>query len=48
LVDAAQDAPLDAVLSMSTVSQQQIFESDDLHGGVAAFLQKRAPEFKGR
>lgn len=48
LVDEAQDAPIDAALSLSTVSQQQIFESDDLHSGVAAFLQKRAPEFKGQ
>jgi len=48
LVDAAQDAPVDAALSMSTVAQQEIFESDDLHDGVAAFLDKRAPEFKGR
>lgn len=48
LVDAAQDAPLDAALSLSTVSQQRIFESDDLHDGVAAFLGKRPPEFSGR
>ena len=48
LVDAAQDEALDAALSMSTVAQQEIFESDDLHDGVAAFLAKRAPEFKGR
>ena len=48
LVDAAQDEALDAALSMSTVAQQEIFESDDLHDGVAAFLGKRAPEFKGR
>ena len=48
LVDAAQDAPLDAALSMSTVAQREIFESDDLHDGVAAFLAKRAPQFKDR
>jgi len=48
LVDAAQDVPLDAALSLSTVAQRQIFEGDDLHAGVAAFLGKRAPEFKGR
>jgi enoyl-CoA hydratase len=48
LVDAAQDEPLDAALSMSTRAQQEIFESDDLHDGVAAFLSKRAPEFRGR
>jgi enoyl-CoA hydratase len=48
LVDASQDLPLDAGLSMSTVSQQRIFDSSDLHEGVAAFFAKRAPEFVGR
>jgi len=48
LVDAAQDLPLDAGLSMSTIAQQQIFDSHDLHEGVAAFRAKRAPEFSGR
>jgi len=48
LVDAAQDVALDAVLSMSTVAQQQIFDSEDLHEGAAAFFAKRAPRFAGR
>jgi enoyl-CoA hydratase len=48
LVDAAQDSPLDAGLSMSTVAQQEIFDSHDLHEGAAAFLGKRRPEFTGR
>jgi enoyl-CoA hydratase/carnithine racemase len=48
LVDAAQDQALDAALSMSTTAQQRIFESDDLHEGVAAFFAKRPPAFKGR
>jgi enoyl-CoA hydratase/carnithine racemase len=48
LVDAAQDVALDAVLSMSTGAQQQIFDSDDLHEGAAAFFAKRAPRFAGR
>ena len=48
LVDAAQDVALDAALAASTVSQQQIFESDDLHEGVAAFFAKRSPRFNGR
>ncbi len=48
LVDAAQDLPLDAGLSMSTRAQQEIFDGSDLHEGVAAFFAKRSPEFKGR
>ncbi|WP_250510591.1 enoyl-CoA hydratase/isomerase family protein [Caballeronia sp. GACF4] len=48
LVDAAQDQPLDAALSLSTVVQQRIFDSHDLHEGVAAFFAKREPEFLAR
>ena len=48
LVDAAQDLALDAALSMSTQAQQEVFDSDDLHEGAAAFLAKRPPEFTGR
>ena len=48
LVDAAQDMALDAALSLSTAAQQAIFDSDDLHDGVAAFLAKQDPTFKGR
>jgi enoyl-CoA hydratase/carnithine racemase len=47
LVDTAFDLPLDAGLSMSTVAQQEIFDSDDLHEGTAAFLEKREPVFRG-
>jgi len=48
LVDAAQDGALDAALSESTIAQQRIFDSADLHEGVAAFLAKRPPVFQGR
>jgi enoyl-CoA hydratase/carnithine racemase len=48
LVDAAQDVALDAALSMSTTASQQIFDSDDLREGVAAFFAKRAPRFSDR
>ena len=48
LVDAALDMPLDAGLSLSTVLQQKIFDSTDLHEGVAAFFAKRPPAFTGQ
>jgi len=48
LVDAAHDVALDAALSMSTVAQQRIFDSRDLHEGVAAFFAKRSPRFEGQ
>jgi enoyl-CoA hydratase/carnithine racemase len=48
LVEAAQDGALDAALSLSTTAQQKIFDSADLHEGVAAFLAKRAPSFEGQ
>jgi enoyl-CoA hydratase/carnithine racemase len=48
LVDAAQDQALDAALSLSTVAQQRIFESQDLHEGVAAFRGRRNARFAGR
>jgi len=48
LVDAAQDMPLDAGLSLATRAQQQIFDSSDLHEGVAAFFAKRPPAFDSR
>lgn len=48
LVDAAHDVPIDAALSLSTTAQQAIFDSRDLHEGVAAFFAKRPPIFEGR
>jgi enoyl-CoA hydratase/carnithine racemase len=48
LVDAAQDVALDAALSLSTGAQQEIFDSDDLYEGAAAFFGKRSPRFTGR
>ena len=48
LVGAAQDGPLDAALSLSTVHQQAIFDSDDLQEGASAFFEKREPSFQGK
>ena len=47
LVDAAQDLPLDAALSLSTGAQQRIFDSSDLHEGVRAFFAKRDRGIQG-
>ena len=47
LVDLSLDVPLDAALVHSTVVQQKIFDSNDLHEGAAAFLSKREPKFTG-
>ena len=48
LVDMTDDVGVDAALSMSTVLQQKIFDSADLHQGAAAFFAKSGPEFVGR
>ncbi len=48
LVDLAQDLPLDGALLHSTVLQQRIFDSDDLHEGAEAFFQKRSPTFSNQ
>jgi enoyl-CoA hydratase len=48
LVDASHDGPLDAALSLATGASQQIFDSDDLGEGAAAFFAKRPPSFSGR
>ena len=48
LVDAAQDLPSDAALSLSTTLQQKIFDSGDLREGMTAFFAKREPDFSGR
>ncbi|ADZ70937.1 enoyl-CoA hydratase-related protein [Polymorphum gilvum] len=48
LVDAACDRPLAAHLEAERASFVAMTATDDFREGVAAFLAKRAPEFKGR
>lgn len=48
LVDSAIDDGTDAALSMSTVLQEKIFESDDLYEGMSSFFEKRVAAFSGR
>jgi 2-(1,2-epoxy-1,2-dihydrophenyl)acetyl-CoA isomerase len=44
----AFDQPLEAQLAIEARLQGQCGASVDFHEGVAAFLEKRAPEFTGR
>jgi enoyl-CoA hydratase len=48
LVDAALDLPLEAGIAAELDASVRIFASDDLAEGARAFLDKRAPEYRGR
>jgi 2-(1,2-epoxy-1,2-dihydrophenyl)acetyl-CoA isomerase len=48
LFDHAHDAPLEEQLALEAELQQQATQTLDFHEGVAAFLEKRPPEFSGR
>lgn len=47
LIDGALDGTLDATLEDERLAQRRMFASRDFQEGVAAFLGKRAPEFRG-
>jgi 2-(1,2-epoxy-1,2-dihydrophenyl)acetyl-CoA isomerase len=47
-VYASGKRSLDETLDFETASQLECFETDDAREGVAAFFEKRPPEFKGR
>ncbi len=48
LLYKGSESSLDAGLDMEAIAMGLLYGTDDLKEGVAAFLQKRKPEFKGR
>ena len=48
LTELAQDASLDAALRHETKALHILFSSEDPKEGMRAFIEKRAPTFKGR
>jgi enoyl-CoA hydratase/carnithine racemase len=47
-VQSGTDLPLEAGLSLERELQAKLFLSDDSQEGIAAFLEKRSPVFRGR
>jgi enoyl-CoA hydratase/carnithine racemase len=47
-VQTGAEIPFEAALSLERELQQRLFESDDAREGIAAYLEKRAPRFRGR
>lgn len=47
-VQTGWEVPLESALALERELQQQLFESDDAKEGLAAYNQKRKPQFSGR
>src|SRR5687767_4152266 len=47
-VQTGDEIPLDYGLALERELQQQLFQSDDAREGLAAYVEKRKPEFKGK
>ena len=48
VVQLGQDAPLDTALLLERKAFQLLFDSADQKEGMAAFLEKRAPQYQGK
>jgi len=46
-VQTGAEVPLESGLALERELQQQLFESDDAREGIAAYLEKRKPHFRG-
>ena len=47
-VQTGDEIPLEYGLALERELQQQLFQSDDAREGLAAYVEKRKPQFKGR
>jgi len=47
-VQTGDEIPLESGLALERELQQQLFQSEDAREGLAAYLEKRSPQFKGR
>jgi enoyl-CoA hydratase/carnithine racemase len=47
-VQSGWEVPLESGLALERENQQLLFEGSDAKEGIAAYLEKRAPEFKAR
>ena len=46
-VQSGWEVPFESGLAIEREVQQQLFQSDDAREGLAAYIEKRKPEFKG-